>query len=267
MGEKVISEILRDYIHNSLEEGKRIDGRGYDDYRPITIETNVIESAEGSARVHIGNTDVLAGIKMTVGAPFPDTPNVGVMTTNAELIPMASPNFESGPPDPKAIELSRVVDRGLREGHAVDMEKLVIKEGELVWIMFIDVHILDYDGNLFDASALAAMAALGSATVPASQFADQYPDYDLGDDFPMPINNYPIMTTFVKIKDIILADPGLDEEKVADARLSVSTDPDGRVRAMQKGLNGSFSYAEIQDIVRKATEKGNELRDILKKSL
>jgi exosome complex component RRP42 len=174
---KVVSEILRDYIHNSLEEGKRIDGRGYDDYRPVTIETNVIESAEGSARLHIGNTDVLAGIKMTVGEPFPDTPNVGVMTTNAELIPMASPTFESGPPDARAIELSRVVDRGLREGHAVDMEKLCIKEGEQVWIMFIDIHILDYDGNLFDAAALAAMSALASATVPASQ-------YDLGEDFP-----------------------------------------------------------------------------------
>ncbi len=267
MGEKIVSEILRDYIYNSLEEGKRIDGRGYDEYRNVTIKTNVIESAEGSARVHIGNTDVLAGIKMTVGSPFPDTPNVGVMTTNAELIPMASPNFESGPPDARSIELSRVVDRGLREGHAVDMEKLCIKEGELVWIMFIDVHILDYDGNLFDAAALAAMAALASATVPASQFADQYPEYDLGDDFPMPVKNYPIMSTHVKIKDVILADPGLEEEKVADARLSVSTDQEGRVRAMQKGLNGGFSYAEIQDIVKKAVSRGDELREILKNAL
>ena len=260
MGEKIVSEILRDYIHKSLEEGKRIDGRTYDEYRDIRIETNVVQSAEGSARVHIGNTDVLAGIKMSVGSPFADTPNVGVMTTNAELIPMASPSFESGPPDPKSIELSRVVDRGLREGHAVDMEKLCITEGEQVWIMFIDIPILDYDGNLFDAAALATMSALASATVPASE-------YDLGDDFPMPITNYPIMTTFAKIKDRILVDPGLEEEKVADARLSVSTDPDGRVRAMQKGLNGSFSYPEIQDIVKKAAKKGDELRDILKKSL
>ncbi len=260
MSKKVVSEILREYIYRSLEEGKRIDGRAVDEYRPITVETGVIQSAEGSARVHIGNTDVLAGVKMSVGEPFSDTPNVGVMTTNAELIPMAAPSFESGPPDPQSIELSRVVDRGLREGHAVDMEKLCIKEGEQVWIMFVDIHVLDYDGNLFDASALAAMAALGSAVVPASQ-------YDLGDDFPMPVNNWPVMTTFAKIKDVILLDPGLDEESVADARLSVSTDPDGHVRAMQKGLNGGFSYAEVQDIVRKATEKGKEVREILKKAI
>ena len=83
-----------------------------------------------------------------------------------ELIPLASPDFESGPPREKAIELARVVDRGIRESETIDMAKLCITPEEKVWIVFIDVHVLDYDGNLFDACSLAASAALGCTIVP-----------------------------------------------------------------------------------------------------
>ena len=256
MSQETIAQILREYIYKGLSENKRADGRELYEYRKIQIEPGVIEVAEGSARVHLGNTDVLAGIKIKTGEPFPDTPDVGVLTTNAELIPMASPNFEAGPPNPKSIELSRVVDRGLREGEVVDLTDLCIESGEKVWILSLDLHILDYDGNLFDAGALASVAALASTTVPASQ-------YELGDDFPLPVKNWPVMTTFAKIGDVILLDPSLDEEKVADARLSVYTDQNGHVRAMQKGLNGGFSFDEVKDMVKKSEEKGKELRKLL----
>ena len=260
MSQETISQILKDYIYKALTEKKRADGRGLLDYRKIEIKPGFIEVAEGSARVKLGNTDVLAGVKMSIGEPFPDTPEMGVMTTNAELIPMASPTFEAGPPDENSIELSRVVDRGLREGEIVDLSSLCIEPGEKVWIMFVDLHILDYDGNLFDASALAAVSALATTKVPASQ-------YELGDDFPLPIKNLPILTTFAKINDIIVADPSLDEEKVADARLSVYTDQEGKVRAMQKGLNGGFTYDEVKEIVGLAKEKGKEIREILMETL
>lgn len=257
MSQETIAQIIKEYVYQGLAEKKRTDGRGFYEYRPIQIEPGFIEVAEGSARVHLGNTDVLAGVKITIGEPFPDTPDRGVLTTNAELIPMASPYFEAGPPNPESIEISRVVDRGLREGEIVDLKKLCIEPGEKVWILFLDLHILDYDGNLLDAGALASVAALANTKVPASQ-------YELGDDFPLPIENWPVMTTFAKIKDVIVLDPSLDEEKVADARLSIYTDQNGHVRAMQKGLSGGFTFDEIKDMVKKSEEEGKKLRKILK---
>jgi len=107
---------------------------------------------------------------MDIGEPYPDTPEQGAMSTAVELIPLASPDFESGPPRANAIELSRVVDRGIRESKFIDLEKLCIESGEKVWIVFIDIHVLDYDGNLFDACSLAASAALLSAKVPNGRF-------------------------------------------------------------------------------------------------
>ncbi len=115
MSVPVIPEIKRDHIMNLLAKGQREDGRGKSDLRTIKIDSGCIESADGSARVKVGKTEVIAGVKILPGTPFPDSPDVGVLTTGAELIPMAHGTFESGPLGEDAIELARVVDRGIRE--------------------------------------------------------------------------------------------------------------------------------------------------------
>ena len=253
MNEEVVSDINRNFIYQLAERGKRLDNRAFDEYRPITVETGAVDTAEGSARVHIGQTDVLVGVKIGFGEPFPDTPNKGVLTTNAELIPLASPTFESGPPRVGSIELARVVDRGIRESGTIDLEKLCVTEGEKVWIVFIDIHILDYDGNLFDASALGALVALTDTVIPASKF-------EAGDDFKLPILHYPVAVTTVKIENSLLVDPGLGEENVANARLTVTTDENGDIRAMQKGLSDCFTVEETRKIIAKAISKAQENR-------
>jgi exosome complex component RRP42 len=256
MSEPVMSEIKKGHIHKLLSTGKRVDGRALDEYRQISIETNYIESAQGSARVRLGNTDVLVGVKMEVGSPFADTPDRGVLTTNTELIPLASPTFESGPPDAGAIELARVIDRGIRESEMIDLKKLCIKRGEEVWINFLDIYVLDYDGNLFDACFLGAIAALKTTIVPAKE-------NDKGEDYPMPLNHLPIQTTVVKIENSILFDPTLDEEKVADARLTVTTDENGDLRAMQKGLAGAFTLDEVKQVIEMSLRMSKDLRNIV----
>jgi exosome complex component RRP42 len=260
----IVPSIKRDYITKLAEEGKRIDGRSFDEYRKIDIETKVVNKAEGSARVKIGNTQVLVGIKMDIGEPFADSPNIGVLSTAAELIPMASPDFESGPPREDAIELARVVDRGVRESQVVDVEKLVITPGEKVWLVFIDIHILDYDGNLFDAASLGALAALSTTVVPAKRFEAQLPEEYPKEDYPLPMSEPPISCTAVKINNFVLFDPCFDEEIIADARLTVATDHQGDIRAMQKGLSGSFSKEEIQKVIKGALDNGKEIRSKLK---
>ena len=137
MGQEVIEDIRKDYVYDLIEKGKRADGRGFLDFRNIVVERDLIKKAEGSTRVQIGDTVVLVGVKVEPGAPFPDTPNKGILMTNAELVPLASPEFESGPPNENSIELARVVDRGIRGSETIDLEKLCIEEGEKVWMVFL----------------------------------------------------------------------------------------------------------------------------------
>jgi len=256
----IIPSIKRDYLSKLAEQGKRADGRKFDEYRKIEIETNVVSKAEGSARVKIGNTQVLAGIKMDVGEPYSDSPESGVMTTAAELIPLASPDFEAGPPRENAIELARVVDRGVRESEVIEVDKLCITPGEKVWIVFIDIHILDYDGNLFDAASLATLAALFTAKVPAERF-------ELGENYPLPLKEPPVSCTSVKYNGVVVMDPDIDEEEIAETRLTVATDNNGDIRAMQKGLNGSFTPEEVKKVIKASIDNGKEIRKILYKSI
>lgn len=256
MAQDIVSEIKRDYVHALIRGGKRYDGRAFDEFRPVRIEPRVVGQAEGSCRVRIGDTEVIVGVKVQPGTPYPDQPASGVMMTSAELIPMAAPDFEAGPPRGPAIELARVVDRGIRETETIDMDKLCITPEEAVWMCFIDIHVIDYDGNLFDASSLAAMAALLTAKVPAKR-------YGKGEDFPLPVRHTPISVTAVKVGGGIVFDPSLIEDKVGSPRLTVATDENGLIRAMQKGMAGGFTKEEVVSVIKTARVKGNDLREQL----
>ncbi len=240
---------------------KRLDNRSFDEYRTVTVEENVIKQAEGSARVRIGNTEAVAGIKMDVGEPFSDTPDEGVLMVGAELVPLASPEFEAGPPGEEAVELARVVDRAIRESKCIDFKKLCIKPEEKVWMIYVDIDILDDDGNLFDTACLAAVAALRNARMPELDEKEK-PIYE-NKVSPLPMNGVPVSTTFVKIGDTILADPNLAEIEAMDARLTVGTikiDNEIKMCSLQKGGSSGFAVSEIEKILELAERKGEELR-------
>jgi len=259
MPEDILMEIKRDYVLSKLRDDERIDGRKLDEIRPIEIQTGLIAKAEGSALVKLGNTMVVAGVKMQPGEPFPDAPDQGIIITNAELVPLASPTFEPGPPDENAIELARVVDRGIRHSEAVDLSKLCIEEGEKVWIIFIDIWALDDDGNLMDASALAAIAALLNTTVPAERF-------EVGDNFPLPVRDLPVAITSLVFEDKILVDPCRDELSIGRNTITITTDQNDNIVSIQKSgpfLLSEKTFDRLIDIsIAKAREVRKLLRDV-----
>jgi len=255
---EILAELEQDHIFQLAQEGKRIDGRDLDEYRDLDIELGVAGKAEGSARVHLGDTDVLVGVKMETGDPYPDTPDQGVIITNCELASVASPEFEPGPPGEEATEIARVVDRGVRESGAVDFGDLVIEEGKSVWMAFIDLHVLDHGGNIIDAASLGAAAALNVAEIP------EHEDYESRD---FPISDIPAAVTASKPGQAMASDPGFREEEVANARLTTITTSDDHVAGMQKGLAGGISRDQIGETVETSVDKAAELRKILKESL
>jgi exosome complex component RRP42 len=228
------------------------------DYREIKVEQGIIERAEGSARVLLGRTEVMVGTKIEIGQPFPDTPNEGVLTVNTELVPLASSTFEPGPPDENSIEIARVVDRGIRESKAIDLEKLCIEPGKKVFIVFVDVYVLNHDGNLIDASALATLAALLNTKMSNYEIKEGEVKIKPGHT-PLPIRRHPITVTFAKINDKLVVDPWLEEEQVMDARLSMAIDDDGNICAIQKGGSGYFAPEQILEVAKIAREKAEEL--------
>ncbi|NTV23385.1 MAG: exosome complex protein Rrp42 [Nanoarchaeota archaeon] len=257
-----MTEEVRRHVINYLKHDLRYDGRKNLDYRPISVEVGLIKTAEGSAKVKMGDTEVIAGVKFEVGKPYPDIPEEGTMMVNAELLPMSNPLFESGPPGIQAIELARVVDRGIRESKAIDTKKLCIKPGEQVWTVVVDLIPLNDDGNLFDAAALAAMIAIKNAKFP--KLEGEKIDYKHLTDKGLPIISEPISITVLKIGEHFIVDPLGTEESVLDSRLTVATKDDGTICALQKGGSQPLSLEDVEKMIDIATTKSKELRKYLR---
>ncbi|WNY26882.1 Ribonuclease PH [Methanolapillus ohkumae] len=254
MSNEVISALKKDFIHNLVVEGKRSDGRGFFETRDISVKTHVISKAEGSAYVKFGETKVLVGIKLQKGTPFPDDPDKGIIMTGMEMNPLASPDFEPGPPKEESIEMSRIVDRGIRESKSIVLEDLCIKEGESVWMVFVDISVLNDAGNIVDASCLGAISALMTTTVP-EDVANGTPAR------PLPMRDMPVGVTVVSIGGQLMLDPILDEEMVCGTKLTVITNKEGALSGMQKSGSEALTPEKVFEMVNLGREKAAELRE------
>ncbi len=255
----VVETIRKAQMVELLAKGRRVDERSPDEHRPLTIQTGVIQKANGSAIVTLGNTEVLAGVKVATGAPFPDTPDKGLLVVNAEILPLASPYAEPGPPSEEAIELARVVDRGVRESEMVDLTKLCIIEGKTVYTVFVDVNIMNVDGNLFDATSYAVVSALRTAKM--KKYAVENDKVVVKDDVvPVPVEKTPVSVTMARIGDVLVVDPSSEEEAAMDMRITITTDDDGNVCASQKGEASTITPAHVLEAVDTSIRVGKAIR-------
>jgi len=245
-------------IEKILSEGKRLDKRDFLEYRKFSIEKDVVKKAEGSAMVSLGNTKVIAGVKLELSQPFPDNPNEGILVVNAEFAPIAHPTFEPGPPNEYAIELARLVDRLIRESKMIELEKLFIEEGK-VYGVFVDIHVISNDGNLLEASALASVVALHNTKVPKYEnqtlIRNEYA-------FDLPVKYKPVYVTIGKFNDKYILDLTYDEEQVVKNQIAFGMRDDDMIVSIQK-LKGSFKFSEMENLVDLAIQKSKEIRKLI----
>ncbi|RLG14686.1 MAG: RNA-binding protein [Candidatus Nanohalarchaeota archaeon] len=252
-----LNKLTAKYICKKILEDKRLDNRKKDEYRAIEIEKNPIQNALGSCRLKIGNTEVICGIKGDLGIPYPDSPDEGVIVTSVEYMPLAAKEIEAGRPDETMVELSRVVDRGIRESHCIDLKKLCLEKNEEIWRISIDCYIINHNGGLIDACTLACVLALHFAKMPKKDEKEK--------DKPFPITDFPITITARKYKTKIILDTTKDEETCFNCRLTTTFTKDGNICAMQKGEYGGFSVEELNKILDLSSKKEKEIRKIASK--
>jgi len=204
----------------------------------------------------MGDTIVLAGVKFQIMTPYPDRPTQGGLMTSAEIRPVCGPNWEPGPPSEQSIEMGRVVDRGIRESGCIDMDALCIIPGEKVLGIMIDIHVLSDKGNIFDACALGAIAALRTAIVPAERF-------DIGEDYPLAVSMTPTMCSFTRVGGRYVLDANEEEELGGDERIHITLGDEGHLHSLQKGLKGTFTPAEFAEILEVAQHRCAELANLV----
>ena len=259
----IVEHLRKQQMWDAISKGKRLDGRNLDDIRPLEIELDIIKKANGSAKVKLGNSEVIAGVKIETGEPFEGLENKGALIVSAEVLPTASPYIEPGPPDEETVELARVVDRGIRESEMIDLDKLVLVPGKIVYTIFVDCSIINADGNLFDATSYAVVSALASSKIPVFEMQDGKVVHT-GNSQDPPVTTIPVSITAIRIGEAVILDPTSEEEACMNARITITTDSNGDYTAVQKGSTGAFTVGQIKKAAETARIKGEEVRARLK---
>ncbi|WVZ75078.1 hypothetical protein U9M48_023169, partial [Paspalum notatum var. saurae] len=262
----------RDFIERALQSDLRVDGRNSFDFRTLKI---TFGREDGTSEVQLGETHVMAYVTAQLVQPYWDRPNEGTLAIFTEFSPMADPAFEAGRPGESAIELGRVIDRGLRPSRAVDMESLCVVAGRHVWSVRVDLHILDNGGNLIDAANIAALAALSTFRRPECTVGGDdgqqviVHDPEVRDPIPLTIHHMPIAVTFAYFGEgnIVVLDPTYKEEAVMGGRVSATINSNGDVCAIQKaGVEGVMSGV-IMQCLRIASVKAADITSKIKKAV
>lgn len=259
--------VTGDRIRKYLQEGKRFDGRKPEEFRELIIEKDVSVKAEGSVRVKLGKTEVIVGVKMAPGEPYPDSPASGNLMVTAEMLPLSSPRFESGPPKIEAIEWARVTDRGIRESGFVDFDKLCIKEGEKVWTVFVDIYSINDDGNLMDAATIGAIAAMKIAKVPKYDLEEDKVLYDEPTNEGLPLTDHvPVAVTVHKIGKSLIVDPTKEEEDMSETRVTIGSSK-GTISSLQKSDSSALGIEEIKKVFEISAKVSEEIDEKINKAL
>jgi len=249
MSSMKVSNLTKNKLKKMFEEGKRFDGRGLMDVRDFEVEYGVSNKAEGSARVKMGKTEVIVGVKLATGSPYSDSPNKGNLMVSADLLPLASPRYEMGPPKFPAIELPRLIDRMVRESGMIDLGKFSITDGENVWTIIIDIYPINDDGSILDAASIACIAAMKDAVFPGITETGN-PDYNNRTENKIPISEeiLPLSFTFYKLADSLILNPTREEEESCEAKITWGISKwNGQymLNSCQKGWEVPFASEDI----------------------
>lgn len=265
---EMTSKLTGERIKQFLTEGKRFDGRAPVEYRDLIIEKNISINAEGSVRVKLGKTEVLVGVKMAVGEPYPDSQDEGNLMVTVELLPLSSPRVELGPPKFDSIEIGRITDRGIRESKYIQTKELCIEEGKKVWTVFVDVYSINDDGNLMDAAAIGAVAALQVSKIPKYDKETGKVLFGEWTEKNIPLSKkVPITITVHKVGDKFLVDPTREEEDVSETRVTVGMTEGGIISSMQKGESKALTVEQIKEVLDVAEKAYKDLHAKIEKSL
>lgn len=267
-----LSPYERDFVLDGVDQDLRVDGRGRLDHRAMILELGTTPQASGSARLRLGDTDVMVAVKADIGTPPKAYPTHGRLSCAVELSASADPKYEGRGGEKAGAELARALERGLLgasasgaaslsaaasgersrggtnntdnshgAGAALNMQSLGIQKGKTCWALRCECLVLSADGSALDALSIAIKAALADCKIPkvtavAGPNGGDPTELELDDDpeqcSRLDVSNVPLTVTVSRIGDAHVVDATADESAVADFAVAFAVDKNGETRGM-----------------------------------
>ncbi|KAK1272600.1 hypothetical protein QJS04_geneDACA018282 [Acorus gramineus] len=263
------------FIWGGIAQDLRSDGRQRLHYRPISVETGVIPQANGSARVRIGATDVIASIKAELGKPSMHQPGKGKISIFVDCSPTAAPMFEGRGGEELSTELAVALQRCLLGGKSgagagIDLSSLIVTEGKICWDLYIDGLVVSSDGNLLDALGAAIKAALSNTGIPKVNVdlgpsPDDQPEVNVSDEefLQFDTSGVPVIVTLTKVGRHYIVDATSDEESQMSSAVSVSVNRHGHICGLTKRGGAGLDPSVIMDMISVGKHVSEQLITVL----
>lgn len=232
----------------------RPDGRKNNEIRPVKIQRNFLETAEGSVLISMGNTRVIctASIEDRV-PPFLKDQKRGWITAEYSMLPRATHSRTmresvSGKVSGRTHEIQRLIGRALRS--VVDLSGL----GErTIWL---DCDVLQADGGTRTASITGAFLCLSDALKYAVRN---------GLIEKIPLKDYLAAISVGIVKGEPLIDLCYSEDSTAEVDMNVVMTGSGKFVEIQGTAEGMpFSKSGLDSLLKLADEGINHLIGIQK---
>eukprot|EP01132_Coremiostelium_polycephalum_P002139 gene2139-2637_t len=225
----------------------------------------------GSVEVQLGRTRVYTAITSEIVEPKPERPNEGFYLFNTDISPMSNVTIDPNRPNPLEGEISRIIEKGLKESKAIDTESLCIVSGYKVWSIKINIHVLDDCGNLLDCSSISVITALLHFRKPdITVIGNEATIHSLEDREPVPlsIHHSPISITFGFFPDgVMVVDPEKREEAVMDGKLSLLVNIHKEICGVSKGGGTSTTVDQVIKCSKIAVIKSAEIIQQIREAL
>jgi len=273
MSEAYLSEYEKIFLLHGVQDGMRLDGRSFNDYRPIQVEFEKINNSYGSCQLVLGETKLIATVKAEIDEPEANTPNLGKIDFLVDCSANATPEFQGRGGENIASKIVNVLNN-IFSVNNFDLTQLCIAEGKKCWHMYVDIVLLEYCGNLYDACVLAVKLALSKTKLPKlliksddeGQIEIDFSD-NTSDLVVLKTEEVPYATTINKIGQYYVVDADLKEETVTKVRITLGFDNKGNIRFGNKDGFGSLDPDTLYTMIDVAKSASKYLHECYLKQI
>ncbi|KAF8821558.1 3' exoribonuclease family, domain 1 domain-containing protein [Cardiosporidium cionae] len=256
------------FLVTALHDGIRVDGRSLAECRRLSFRFSHLF---GQVEVSLGNTIVACVIQSEIVEPHHSRPNEGFLMVNVDFKSIRRVADDASVAD--AMEICSLIEKLLKGCRAVDVEALCILGAEKVWLIRVDLHVLNNDGNLMDTCTIAAVAgvlhfrlrevSVTGNIVTAASLEDCDP-------VPLCIHHVPFSITLAQFEgsdDLFVVDPLLAEESAMSGRITVAINQYGELCNVHKPGGKSISFSHLQQCIQSAAATAKQFADSLNKAI
>ncbi|KAH8411177.1 hypothetical protein KR222_009643, partial [Zaprionus bogoriensis] len=259
----------RTFVQSAAKQSTRFDGRKPSEFRDVKL---TFGSDWGTVLVAMGETQVLAQVSCDIGTPSSARANEGTLFLNVDIKGVAFLDEAQATHDQRALALNSLLERTFRSSRCLDLESLCIAVEQHVWCVRVDINVLNHDGNLYDASTTAVLAALMHFRRPEVSFADeQIHKYSERERELMPLLflHYPVSVTYCVYKSTSqpLVDPTLLEENAADSIIVLSFNSYQELCTLNAGGSAPTDVRTIMQCARSAARRSKDLLQFIRRAL